>query len=90
MVRVASVLLFMLMALSGCARSSMTEKDFTMVWDEFLKREFEESFDEKQSISQREKLMREISSQFSIRYNDLRTYMMKNHPDKYGKVFLNQ
>jgi hypothetical protein len=84
------VFLCMIFFVSGCARPSLTEKEFSAVWGEYLQREFEEGFDEKQSISQREKLLKEVCSRYSIDYGMLKQYMMKNHGDKYRKIYLNQ
>ena len=48
------IIMIIVTALSGCSKKNLTEKEFAVIWQEYLRREFEESFDEKQSISQRE------------------------------------
>ncbi len=77
----------LLLLLQGCAAQPMTEKDFKIIWNEYLQREFEESFDEKQSISQREKIFEGITSKYNISLEELKHYMQKNHPEKYSRVF---
>ncbi len=77
-----------LAAISGCAKKDLTEKEFTVIWQEYLRREFEESFDEKQSTSQREKILTELLSGYKINLEDFKFYMKEKHKDKYNKIFL--
>ncbi len=88
--RLLAVLLATMFFLSGCAQRALTEKEFNIIWGEYLQRELEESFDEKQSIAQREKILKEICSKYTIDYDMLKQYMMKSHKDTYQKLFLNQ
>ncbi|MFH0976508.1 MAG: hypothetical protein V1874_12070 [Spirochaetota bacterium] len=74
-------------ALSGCSAKPISEKEFKLVWQEYLRREFEESFDEKQSISQREKILTELLSANKINPEEFKAFMKKNHSDKYNKIF---
>ena len=74
-------------AFSGCSRPDLTEKEFAVIWQEYLRREFEESFDEKQSIAQREKLFNELLSGTNFTLEELKNFMKKNHSDKYNKIF---
>jgi len=85
-----TVIVFVLALLGGCAKKALSEREFQLIWKEYLQREFEESFDETQSIAQREKIFNEILSPSGIDVNELKIYMKKNHPDKFNKVFLNQ
>ncbi|HDP80412.1 MAG TPA: hypothetical protein ENN21_06170 [Spirochaetes bacterium] len=85
-----TVILFVLALLGGCAKKAISEREFQLIWEEYLRREFEESFDETQSIAQREKIFSEIVSPSGIDVNELKLYMKNNHADKYNKVFLNQ
>jgi hypothetical protein len=88
---IACALLCACIALNtGCSRQPLNEKAFQAVWGEYIQREFEESFDEKKSISQREDLIKEILKQYKIDAEEFKRYMSKNHEDKYNKVFLNK
>ena len=75
---------------AGCGGQPVGDREFSAVWRDYLQREFEESFDENQSISQREKILREVARNYKINFEDLRLYMMKNQPEKHKKIFLNQ
>ena len=84
-----SILLVLIAALGcGCAQRSVSEDEFNQVWREYLQKEFEESFDETQSIAQREKAFKEICADNRIDYEALKGYMMKKHEDKYSRIFL--
>lgn len=82
------ILLFsvLVIALSGCGQKKISEAEFGLVWHEYLKREFAESFDEKQSISQRTKILDELLKENGFIPEEFKIYMKKNHPDKYRQV----
>ncbi len=90
--RIAVVMLLctVLAASAGCSRQPLDEKVFNAVWDEYVQREFEEGFDEKKSISQREDLVREVLRHYKIEAEEFKQYMSRHHNDKYKKIFLNQ
>jgi hypothetical protein len=90
--RIAAVIVVcMVLAVSaGCSRQPLNEKVFEAVWDEYVQREFEEGFDEKKSISQREDLLREVLRHYRIEADEFKQYMSTHHQDKYNKIFLNQ
>lgn len=88
MKRLMFLALILLTAIPGCSGKKITEKDFSFIWQEYMRREFEESFDEKQSISQKEKILSALLSEYKIPLSDFREYMKKNHSNKYKKVFL--
>lgn len=81
------IIIIGLMILSGCAKKEITEKEYAVIWQEYLRREFEESFDEKQSIFQREKILTELLSGYKINLNEFKSFMKKNHNDKFKKIF---
>lgn len=83
-------ILFVFTVFTSCAKQPVNEKIFAVIWNEYVQKEFEESFDEKQSISQREKIFKDIASKSSVNFEDLKLYMQKKHADKYNKIFLNQ
>lgn len=80
-------LLVIIIALTGCSKKSMTEREFSAIWQEYLRREFEESFDEKQSIAQRGKILNELLSANNFSLEEFKSFMKKNHSDKYHKLF---
>ena len=88
MKRLLFTALILLSVLPGCSQKKITGRDFTFIWQEYMRREFEESFDEKQSIAQKEKILSGLLSEFKISLNDFKEYMKKNHNDKYKKVFI--
>jgi hypothetical protein len=87
MKKVALIIMIIVTVLSGCSKKNMTEKEFAAIWQEYLRMEFEESFDEKQSISQREKILTELLSVNNFTLEELKSFMKKNHSDKYNKIF---
>jgi len=84
------VLLFLSLLILGCSSKKISEKQFDLIWREYIQREFEESFDEKQSTAQKEKIFKDILSNYSIPLDEFKSYMMKNHKDKYKIIFLEQ
>ncbi len=74
----------------GCSRQPVGEGDFAVIWSDYLQREFEEGFDEKQSIFQREKIMRDVVAKYNIDFSEFKKYMQKKHGDKYSRIFLDQ
>jgi hypothetical protein len=87
MKKVLLIIMIMVTALSGCSKKNLTEKEFTIIWQEYLRMEFEESFDEKQSIAQREKILTELLSANNFTLEQFKSFMKKNHNDKYNKIF---
>lgn len=82
-----AVVLVILMSI-GCSGKKISDAEFALVWQEYLKMEFEEGFDEKQSISQKEKIFKKLLSKYDFDLEDLKAYMIENHKDKYKKIFL--
>ena len=82
------IFLFISILILGCSNKEISEKEFNIVWREYIQREFVESFDEEQSTSQREKILNEVLKKYSIDLEDYKNYMMKRHKDKYKKIFL--
>ena len=72
----------------GCSKSGITEKKFDIIWKEYLRQNFVESFDEKQSLSQKEKIFKSIITEHDIVFEDIKIYMMEKEPEKYKKLFL--
>ena len=72
---------------TGCSEKSLTEKEFKNIWQEYIKTEFVECFDEKQSAFQREQNLKKIVSKYGYNLERLKAYMKENHKDKYRSVF---
>lgn len=77
-----------LIFLQACTARPVTEREFRAVWNDYLQREFEEGFDERQSMSQRESLLRETATIHGIDYEALKRYMAAEQKDKYDKIFI--
>ncbi len=82
------ILVVFLITVTGCTKRTISENEFAQIWQEYLKKEFEESFDEKQSTSQREKLLEDVLKNYELRLEEFKEYIMKEHNDKYKKIFL--
>lgn len=81
------VLLFTVCFFS-CGKKGISEREFSVIWQEYLQLEFEESFDEKQSISQKEKILKELLEKYDLALEEFKIYMNKKHPEKYKKIFI--
>jgi hypothetical protein len=71
----------------GCGGHPVSEAEFKAVWEVYLSREFEENFDEKQSLAQKEKILQDTVSKTGLDYADFVRFMKKNHPDKYSSIY---
>lgn len=71
----------------GCSQKRLTEKEFKTIWQEYIKSEFVEGFDEKQSTFQREQILKKVVSQYGFDITRFKAYMREHHKDKYRKVF---
>jgi predicted DsbA family dithiol-disulfide isomerase len=87
--RYGLILIIVMLSVSGCAKKEISKKEFEAVWQNYLKREFEESFDEKQSTVQREKILIEVLKEYKLDLEAFKTYMKKEQEEKYKKIFLN-
>jgi hypothetical protein len=89
MKKVALIILCVLPSLvfAGCSSHKVTEPEFKIVWQAYLSKEFEESFDERQSQAQKQKLLEEIVVESTLDYNEFILFMKKNHPEKYKSLF---
>lgn len=85
--RKPAVALIAFALLFGCANKPLTEKEFQLIWKEYVKAEFVEGFDEKQSAFQREQLLKKIVGRASIDFDAFKAYSRERHADKYKKIF---
>ncbi len=83
------IMVLIMLSAAGCAEKVVSKKEFDVIWQDYLKREFEESFDEKQSTAQREKILIDILKEYKIDLEAFKSYMKKEQEDKYKKIFLN-
>ncbi|HNU90258.1 MAG TPA: hypothetical protein PKO25_00105 [Spirochaetota bacterium] len=88
MKRLYLLLLCALFSLQACRTRPIDENIFRGVWNDYLQREFEESFDERQSMSQRETLLREAAAVHGVDYEALKRYMAAEQKEKYDMIFI--
>jgi len=84
------IFLFLLFTLfiPGCAQKEISENEFKSIWREYIKKEFVEGFDVKQSIAQKKKILGDVLSNYDIKYKVFKEYIMKKHENKYKKIFM--
>lgn len=80
---VLSCVLSTIAVVSGCIGEQLSEQEFKIIWQEYLTREFVESFDEEQSSQQRREILHNVLSDFNISQQAFYYYCQKKHPDKY-------
>ena len=83
------IMVMIMLSAAGCSKKDVSKKEFEVIWQDYLKREFEESFDERQSTAQREKIFIKILKEYKIDLETFKSYMKKEQEDKYKKIFLN-
>ena len=88
MIKIPLILILILTIFSSCSKKELTGREFDLIWKEYLQREFEESFDEKQSIAQKERILTRILSEYKIDLEEFKSYMKKNHNYKFKKIFM--
>jgi hypothetical protein len=72
----------------SCYGKKITEKEFSILWQEYLSSEFEESFDEKQSVLQKEKILAGVLSGHGVSMEEYKLYLKEKHVEKYNKIFV--
>ncbi|MEJ5361310.1 MAG: hypothetical protein WHV26_04530 [Spirochaetota bacterium] len=82
----ALTLCIMLGYFTACIGEKLTEEEFTILWQEYLSREFVETFDEQQSSKQRREIMDAVLQDFKVSQQAFYSYCKTKHPDKY-KLF---
>ncbi len=85
---IITIIISFMIGITGCSNKTVSENEFKIIWKEYLQKEFEESFDEKQSTAQREKLLAEILKNYDFNLETFKNYMKKKHENKYKKIFL--
>lgn len=85
-----TVLIIGLLLIVSCSTKPNTDysKIFPFIWESYIAREFEESFHEKLSISQRSQILVEITGKYAINYAEIKEYMKQNEMEKYKRVFM--
>ena len=74
---------------AGCMRQSITEDEFLLLWQEYLTREFTESFDEAQSFNQRQQILNSVLQEYNVNQKEYYEYLKSKHPDKYTIFVVN-
>ena len=78
---------FMILTLPGCGSSAVSEHEYSLVWQIYSSREFEEGFFEKLSSEQRRKLFYEAANKAGADIDGLGAYMKDRHPQAYSQIF---
>ena len=89
MTRISMMLILLTFLVAGCSGNKISERDFQLIWKDYLKTEFVEGFDEKQSTFQREQILRKIVSKHEFSLEELKSFMKKKHRKKYRKLLGN-
>jgi hypothetical protein len=76
-------------SLAGCSNEgkTFTGAEFDVIWGVYAEKLFMESFDEKKSTEQKEKILRETMKSIGVDYNTFVKTMKDRYPDHYGYVF---
>lgn len=82
------IILIISVCILGCAPKKMSENEFEAIWKEYIKSEFIESFDEKQSKAQRKGILTKILKKYDIDVELFMIYFKKNHKKDYNKIFI--
>ena len=80
------IIYIMLLMITSCVNEKLSKEEFEILWQEYLTREFIESFDEQQSSKQRREIMNGVLQDFNISQQTFYNYCKIKHHDKY-KLF---
>jgi predicted DsbA family dithiol-disulfide isomerase len=83
----AILCLFLVAGFAGCSGSEISDPQFKAVWQRYLSKLFEESFDQKQSSAQRQKMLQDAARDYGIDYQSVVQYLETKEPDKLKSVF---
>ncbi len=79
----ALILCITLLSFTACIDEKISEEEFAILWQEYLTREFVESFDEQQSSKQRREIMDTVLQDFKVSPQAFYHYCKTKHPDKF-------
>ncbi|HNV47271.1 MAG TPA: hypothetical protein PKJ16_09535 [Spirochaetota bacterium] len=85
--RIPAAALIALALVAGCANKPVTEKEFQLVLNEYIKTEFVEGFDEKPSLHQREQMLKKIVGRYSIDLERFKSFARERHAGAYKTLF---
>jgi hypothetical protein len=71
----------------GCAKKAVTEREFKVIWKDYVQREFEESFAEEQSADQRKKILKDVLSAYGFKLDEFKEYVAERHAGKLNRIF---
>ena len=85
---IVTIVLLSALIFTGCSQKSLNKNNYQMLWNDYIQREFEESFVKEQSSDQRKKIIEDLATQYGYSLENVKSYMKKNHADKYSKIFI--
>ena len=77
---------FMILTLPGCGSSAVSEHEYSLVWQIYSSREFEEGFFEKLSSEQKKKIFFEAADKAGADIHELSSYMKDRYPQAYSQI----
>ena len=77
----------MVLILPGCGNSGVSDHEYSLVWQIYLSREFEEGFFEKLSSEQKKRMFYEAAGKAGADIDSLASYMREKYPQVYPKIF---
>ncbi len=84
------ILSVLLLIIISCAPkpAEIDEKLFKNIWQAYVTSEFEESFYEKLSSTQKEQIIFTIAGKAQLSPETIKIFMQQKHPEKYKRVYL--
>ena len=76
----------LILSFAGCIKERLSEDEFSILWQEYIIREFVESFDEEQSSKQRREIMDSVLNDFKVPQQIFYDYLRTKHKEK-SKLF---
>ncbi|MCX8124533.1 MAG: hypothetical protein N3F66_10270 [Spirochaetes bacterium] len=83
------ILCIAMLSFTACIDEKLSQEEFAILWQEYLTREFIESFDEEQSSKQRREIMDAILQDYKVSPQAFYNYCKTKHPDKYALFDVN-
>ena len=77
----------MALILPGCGNSGISDREYSLVWQTYSSREFEEGFFEKLSSEQKKRLVHEAGEKVGVDIEGFASYMREKRPLIYSQIF---
>ena len=84
------IILFCMMigfSFAGCGDRPVSDAQFRVVWNEYLSRSFERSFEKKMSAEEKRALLEKTVSECKVDYVRFVEYLKLKEPDIYKSLF---